>query len=451
MTDTILRGSRLVWRALLLRCPECGGREIFTTWFRMRATCPTCALPLDRGERGYQVGSYMVNIIATELLFMAVFLGVLRATWPTPPWTLLQYGGPALMVLAPIVLYPFTKTAFLAVDLMVRPASTPNLGEDHRGHPRTLLAAALALLAGGGLEAQGLPPLRAINPITASRSALGFEGFMPATAGWRWALTVDHASLLESETRPTESLLFDGEVTRAELTLQRTVGRRAFVTVRVPVERAGGGFLDGFVDWWHGLFGFDRFVTDTRPNGVYDFRLREPDGTQRAWEAGSTSLGDVRIGAGMRHSRRWQTVLTAALPTSGRPDGFRRGTVGLAVTTTGGSHLGSERLWWEGSAGLGFTPAAGELAARQRTWFAMASSGLRWRVLGQQSIYANAVLHSSAYRDTGLSMLGGNDLTLDYGFLLRPGRGPEILLGMTEDLFPYGPAVDFSFRLGGRW
>lgn len=449
--DTILRGSRLVGRALLLRCPECGGRGIFTSWFRMRATCPACALPLDRGERGYQVGSYMLNIIAAELLFMVVFLGVLAATWPTPPWTLLQYGGGALMVVAPIMLYPFTKTVFLAVDLMVRPASTPNLGEDHRGHPRTLLAAVLVLLAGGSLEAQGLPPLRPINPIIASRSALGFEGLTPAPARWRWALTVDHASIIESETLPTESLLFDGEVTRAELTVQRTVGQRAFVTVRVPVERAGDGFLDGFVDWWHELFGFDQFVNDTRPNGLYDYRLREPDGTQRSWEAGSTSLGDVRIGAGLRHGPRWQTVLVAALPTSGRPDGFRRGALGLALTTLGGGHLGSDRLWWEGSAGMGFTPARGALAERQRTWFATASSGVRWRVVGQQSIYANAVFHSSAYRDTELSMLGGNDLTLDYGFLLRPGRGPDIHLGMTEDLFPYGPGVDFSFRLGVGW
>lgn len=449
--DTILRGSRLVGRALRLRCPECGGRGLFASWFRMRASCPTCALPLDRGERGYQVGSYMLNIIAAELLFMAVFLGVLVATWPTPPWTLLQYGGAALMVITPVVLYPFTKTVFLAADLMVRPASTPNLGEDHRGHPRTLLAAALVVLSTGAMDAQGLPAVRAINPITASRSALGFEGLAPAMPGWRWGLTVDHASIIESEALPSERFLFDGEVTRAELTVQRGLGQRAFATLRVPVERAGDGFLDGFVDWWHDLFGLDEFVNDTRPNGVYDYRLREPDGTQRSWEAGATALGDVRIGAGVRHGARWQTVVTAALPTSRRPDGFRRGVVGLALTTAAGRHLVRDRLQWEGSAGLGFTPATGVLAGRQRTWFAMASSGLRWRVVGQQSIYANAVFHSSAYRDTELSMLGGNDLTLDYGFLLRTGRGPEILLGMTEDLFPQGPAVDFSFRLGARW
>jgi uncharacterized protein (DUF983 family) len=113
----------LLWRAVRLRCPNCGGGGIFASWLRMRPACPDCDLPLDRGERGYQVGSYMLNIIAAELLFVAIFLAVVLGTWPTPPWALLQYGGAVLMVAAPILLYPFTKTIFLAADLVIRPTT----------------------------------------------------------------------------------------------------------------------------------------------------------------------------------------------------------------------------------------------------------------------------------------------------------------------------------------
>jgi hypothetical protein len=35
---------------------------------------------MERGEEGYQVGSYMFNIIAAELIFAAIFLGVLLRT-----------------------------------------------------------------------------------------------------------------------------------------------------------------------------------------------------------------------------------------------------------------------------------------------------------------------------------------------------------------------------------
>jgi uncharacterized protein (DUF983 family) len=115
------RLARLFGRAIRLRCPNCGGGRIFQSWFRLRARCPTCGLPLERGEQGYQVGSYMFNIIAAELLFGGILVGVLWLTWPDPPWGLLQYGGAALMVVAPFLFFPFSKTLFLAFDLVFRP------------------------------------------------------------------------------------------------------------------------------------------------------------------------------------------------------------------------------------------------------------------------------------------------------------------------------------------
>ncbi len=115
------RAGRLFWRAARLRCPVCGSGGLFASWFRMRQHCPRCGLPLHRSEPGYQVGSYMFNIIAAELIFVALFVGALLATWPSPPWRWLQYGGAALMVAAPAVFYPYRKTLFLAFDLLFRP------------------------------------------------------------------------------------------------------------------------------------------------------------------------------------------------------------------------------------------------------------------------------------------------------------------------------------------
>jgi uncharacterized protein (DUF983 family) len=121
------RSLRLFLRALRLRCPNCGQGRLFTSWFRMRERCPVCGLRVERGDEGYQVGSYMFNIIAAELLFAALFIGAILLTWPSPPWTLLEYGGIALMILAPFVFFPFSKTLFLAFDLIFRPAAHDEL------------------------------------------------------------------------------------------------------------------------------------------------------------------------------------------------------------------------------------------------------------------------------------------------------------------------------------
>ena len=63
----------------------------------------------------------MFNIIAAELIWAAVFLGILLATWPAPPWDALLYGGVAMMVIAPFLFFPFAKLLFLAFDLTFRP------------------------------------------------------------------------------------------------------------------------------------------------------------------------------------------------------------------------------------------------------------------------------------------------------------------------------------------
>ena len=87
----------------------------------MRERCPTCGIRFERGEQGYIVGAYMFNIVAAELIFAAIFVGTIVATWPEPPWALLEWGGVALMILLPILFYPLSKTLFLAFDLYFNP------------------------------------------------------------------------------------------------------------------------------------------------------------------------------------------------------------------------------------------------------------------------------------------------------------------------------------------
>ena len=67
----------------------------------------------------------MFNIALAEGVFVIMLIVTLATTWPRVPWTLLQYGAPAAMVLAPILLYPFSKLVWLAFDLMLRPV-VPN-------------------------------------------------------------------------------------------------------------------------------------------------------------------------------------------------------------------------------------------------------------------------------------------------------------------------------------
>ena len=119
------RTAALFARALTLRCPNCGGRGILASWFKLAPACPRCRLRPERGESDYFLGGMVFNIALAEGVFAIGLIVTLVVTWPRVPWSLLQYGAPAAMVLAPIILYPFSRLAWLAFDLMLRPA-VPN-------------------------------------------------------------------------------------------------------------------------------------------------------------------------------------------------------------------------------------------------------------------------------------------------------------------------------------
>jgi uncharacterized protein (DUF983 family) len=108
-------------RALALRCPNCGSGGLFRRWVQMRAECPGCQLLLDRGERDYFIGAYTLNFIAAEVAIVLVAAAVGVATWPHVPWSAIQWGLAGLMIPFPVFTYPFSKTVWLAVDLLFRP------------------------------------------------------------------------------------------------------------------------------------------------------------------------------------------------------------------------------------------------------------------------------------------------------------------------------------------
>ncbi len=119
--------SRLIGRALLLRCPNCGGRGIFASFFALKRECPTCGLRIERGESDYFVGAYLFNLIAVELILFFCVCGFVFVTWPDVPWDTLTYVTGALMLSGCFLCYPFAKTTWLAVDLAIRPVSDDDM------------------------------------------------------------------------------------------------------------------------------------------------------------------------------------------------------------------------------------------------------------------------------------------------------------------------------------
>ncbi|HEX5387491.1 MAG TPA: DUF983 domain-containing protein [Gemmatimonadales bacterium] len=124
--------------ALRLRCPACGGGPVFVRWLRILPSCPSCGFRFTRGERGYWLGAYFVNLMAVETVFAVLFVGVLLVTWPTPPWQGLQIASLVAMGTSPFLIYPFSHTLFLAFDILCRPPSPEDFAAPHEPAARTV-------------------------------------------------------------------------------------------------------------------------------------------------------------------------------------------------------------------------------------------------------------------------------------------------------------------------
>lgn len=289
-----------------------------------------------------------------------------------------------------------------------------------------------------------------INPVTASRTALGAPRFEEPRVGWSRALTLEYASSAENEAVFGARYLIDAEVLRLDMRLSRDIGPSTFFTARAGVSGAYAGWMDQLLDWFHQRIGVHMRDRDTRPLDVFGDTLQLPNGATVIGRQRALFLDDVRLGIGHRYGDAVQGVFTVTLPTGTAPVGFGHRTLSLGVIHTGRV----QPLAWlalEGSAGVGFTPTQGALSDYQRRFMASGSASARLQYHGGQSVYGTLFVHSPYYHDTTLPSLDATEISTEFGFVVRTRRGHEWQFALTENPHAIDPSVDVTFHLGYRW
>ena len=88
----------------------------------MAEECPRCGLHFER-EQGYWTGAMMINLAVTEIIFLALFVGLAVLWWPDPPWVRMLFILLGVNLAVPILFFPFSKTLWVAGDLAFRTAT----------------------------------------------------------------------------------------------------------------------------------------------------------------------------------------------------------------------------------------------------------------------------------------------------------------------------------------
>jgi uncharacterized protein (DUF983 family) len=119
MTTGPAPGSvRMLLRSLARRCPRCGQGGLFRGWFRMVERCPRCGLRFER-EEGAFLGAMALNYGVAGVIFMAVLIGWMILDWPDIRVVPLVLTCMAVIAAVVILFWPFSKTLWAAVDVIL--------------------------------------------------------------------------------------------------------------------------------------------------------------------------------------------------------------------------------------------------------------------------------------------------------------------------------------------
>ena len=115
-----LTAGRLFGRALLLRCPVCGGTDVFHRWVQMPERCPTCGFRFERIE-GHWIGSLGTNTVLSFGTLLLVLVATFVATYPDPSIPLMLGACLAVALAGPLFFFPYSRMIWTAADLLMRP------------------------------------------------------------------------------------------------------------------------------------------------------------------------------------------------------------------------------------------------------------------------------------------------------------------------------------------
>jgi Na+/phosphate symporter len=86
-------------------------------------------------EEGAFLGSLAINFGVTSITFIAVLVTWIALTLPDPPVVLITAASVAIAVVLPLVIYPFAKTMWTAIDILMRWDQRRDVREFLHGRP----------------------------------------------------------------------------------------------------------------------------------------------------------------------------------------------------------------------------------------------------------------------------------------------------------------------------
>jgi len=126
-TRALVRGGRK-------RCPRCGERDAFVSWFQTRTACPRCDLRFEKEEGGF-LGAMTLNYLVAIGLWLVVLVVGIVLSVPDVEVVPLLIASAIVLIGVPLWFYPRSKMIWAAVEFLVlrgTPEYRPPVARDAR-------------------------------------------------------------------------------------------------------------------------------------------------------------------------------------------------------------------------------------------------------------------------------------------------------------------------------
>jgi Protein of unknown function (DUF3187) len=274
-------------------------------------------------------------------------------------------------------------------------------------------------------------------------------------------LIMDLANNFTENNNQRESIVLDGQSTRITLDARYGISKNFEVGLVVPYIIEGGGFTDGFIDWYHNTFGFAAGGRGHAPKNRLLYQYQKDQQVLLLVDKSSHGIGDIQLMGGfqlyqsaIKPSRAISLRASLKLPTGDSQQLHGSGSTDLSLWMTAGEDFrpGIGHMTLFGAGGIMGMTDGEVLKDQQRNWVGFGVLGLGWSPAHWIAFKIQANGHTSFYKDSGLEELNGNSVQLTIGGTLAFSKNINLDLGVTENLLDNAsPDVVFHLALRGSF
>ncbi|WP_455223573.1 DUF3187 family protein [Kaarinaea lacus] len=259
----------------------------------------------------------------------------------------------------------------------------------------------------------------------------------------------------------SENLLFDGETTRALLSMKTGLITDMDLEIQIPYISHAGGFLDSTIINWHDLFGLPQNSRDLAPRNQLEYSYQKNGVTLLDLQEPAGGVGDVQLILGFKMDQHWlpkQNNLT--LKTAIKfPSGDSTSLTGNGAYALSAWFSGDMQTDWFDRQGLTYMNLGvmwlerGEvLTEQQRSWVWFGGIGSGIKISKRVVLQAQLDTHSQFYQDSSFVEIDSYALQLTLGGNIQFNKQWNLDVGVVEDLVVHAsPDVIFHLGLNGRF